>query len=164
MSRILVVILTVAMVLLMVTAVPAEVLTSNMQGRLGVGGEAGFESVQGKSFLVISPEIIYGLSPNLYLVGGLTIADYLGTSVFSINVDPCYNFTPQNQTGMYAGGTIGISSVDGSSSLYLGPIGGIQYFLTRNLAIDGQLRLVFYTGAGGGTSFGARVKVNCYLR
>jgi len=164
MSRILVVMLAVAIVLLVITAVPGEVITSNMQGRLGIGGGASLESVAGDTILIISPVVIYGLNPKLYLVGELTIANYAGYSSFSIEVNPCYNFTPQNQTGLYAGGTIGIISADGTSSLYLGPVGGVQYFLTRNLAVDGQLRLVFYTGLDAGTSFGALVRVNCYLR
>jgi len=165
MFRGLLVMLVAAMVLLVVTAVPAEVINSNMKGRIGFGvGQAVLVSVVGELDFFTSPQIIYGLTPNLYLLGGFRITQYRYGSVFSISMESCYNFTPKNQTGMYAGATVGWISSDGASTFYLGPVGGIQHFLTQNIAVDGQLRLVFYSGETIGTSFEPRLRINFYLR
>lgn len=163
MFRILVLILTAALIFLLVSGGSAETITSNMQGRLGVGGGVSLNISPGVgTYLYITPQIIYGLGPNFYLQGELGIYSYSpGGGSFDLFITPCYNFTPQKQSGLYAGVMVGYRSWD--STFMLEPLGGIQYFLTRNLALDGYVGILF-TGAGGGTEFEARVKVNCYLR
>jgi hypothetical protein len=157
-----------------------QVYAQTEKGALEVGIEAGplffiatggHETVGG---FLLSVEPHVGYFVNDELVVGVT-----GFFYRSVDSDPSqpaisfggvythvnYHFNSGSTFSPYIGGRIGVFTPNSDTQFAAGAQGGLQYFVTRRLSVNGQLEISMSSGSGGNAFLSCvGLGVSCHIK